>query len=110
MAKFFKNYALSIVLIALFLVSWGGQAWFQYQHELAQAEEHGTELTTEDFSNSFLASTFENWQSEFLQLFSFVILSAFLIHKSSPQSKDGDEKMQADIKEIKAMLEKKSRK
>jgi hypothetical protein len=28
----------------------------------------------------FGLSTFENWQSEFLQLFSFVVFSAILIH------------------------------
>jgi hypothetical protein len=42
-------------------------------------------------------ATFENWQSEFLQLFAFVALTTFLIHKGSPESKDSDEQMQASL-------------
>lgn len=38
-------------------------------------------------------ATFENWQSEFLQLLSFVVLTSFLIHKGSHESKDGDEEL-----------------
>jgi len=40
----------------------------------------------------FIETTFENWESEFLQMFMFVILSAFLYQKGSSESKDPDEK------------------
>jgi uncharacterized protein DUF6766 len=38
-------------------------------------------------------ATFENWESEFLQMGAYVVLTALLIQKGSPESKnpDGDE-------------------
>ena len=104
MNKIWKNYGLSITLFALFLVSWIAQLVFQYNHWYQEQLTHGEIPQMSDFWNSFLSSTFENWQSEFLQLFSFVVLATFLIHKNSPQSRDGDDKMQADIEQIKKAL------
>jgi hypothetical protein len=49
-------------------------------------------------------STLENWQSEFLQLFSFVTLAAPYIHKGSGESKDGEEKMEAALRRIEERL------
>ena len=49
-------------------------------------------------------STFENWQSEFLQLFSFVVLAALYIHKGSAESKDGEEKIEASLRRIEEHL------
>jgi hypothetical protein len=46
------------------------------------------------------AATFENWQSEFLQLLTFVILTAYLIHRGSHESKDSDDEMMAILKRI----------
>lgn len=51
-------------------------------------------------------ATFENWQSEFLQLLSFVLLTSFLIHKGSHESKDGDEEMKALIVSLHERLHK----
>jgi hypothetical protein len=49
-------------------------------------------------------STLENWQSEFLQLFSFTILAAVFIHKGSAESKDSNDRMEAAIKRIEEQL------
>jgi hypothetical protein len=57
-----------------------------------------------EFLHSFLASTFDNWQSEFLQLLSFVVLATYLIHRGSPQSRDTEDEMAADIKAIRKNL------
>ena len=46
----------------------------------------------------------ENWQSGFLQLFSFVVLSAYFIHKGSAVSKDSDEQMQKSLDRIEKRL------
>jgi hypothetical protein len=46
----------------------------------------------------------ENWQSEFLQLMSFVILATYFIHRGSPQSRDGSDEMAQDIKAIRQKL------
>jgi hypothetical protein len=99
-----RDHLLSIVLASLFLVSLVGQYYFQYQYEVQQAIEHGQpppEATSAEYLNSFLASMLENWQSEFLQLVSFVVLATYFIHRGSPQSRDGDDELKTDIKAIK---------
>jgi hypothetical protein len=53
----------------------------------------------------FLKQTLENWQSEFLQLLSMVVLTAFLIHKGSAESRDSADRMERKIDEIKRAVE-----
>ena len=48
-----------------------------------------------DFLGEFSQSTLENWQSEFLQLFAFVVLAALFVHKGSAESKDSDDRVEA---------------
>lgn len=102
------DHLLSLVLLVLFLLSWIGQLVFQYWHEMDEARLHGETLQSilsADFLHSFLASTFENWQSEFLQLLSFVVLATFLIHRGSPQSRDTGDEVAEDIKAIRRKLD-----
>ena len=54
---------------------------------------------------AFLSATFENWQSEFLQLFTMVVLTAYLIHKGSHESKDTDERVDEVLARIERRLE-----
>jgi hypothetical protein len=105
--NWFHDHMLSIVLIGLFLVTLLGQVYFQYEHEVDQAMQHGQaapEFFSMEYWNSFLASMLENWQSEFLQLASFVILATYMIHRGSPQSRDSDDEMAEDIKAIRKKL------
>ncbi|MDP8992543.1 MAG: hypothetical protein M3N31_05765 [Actinomycetota bacterium] len=46
----------------------------------------------------FVESIFENWESEFLQIFGYVLLTAYFRQKGSPESKklEGDEPLDAD--------------
>ena len=44
-----------------------------------------------------LRDTFENWQSEFLQLIWQVAGLAFLFFVGSPQSKEGDERIEEKL-------------
>jgi 4-amino-4-deoxy-L-arabinose transferase-like glycosyltransferase len=103
MRRLWKDYNLSIVLLVLFLVSWAVQTWAGWMNFSADQLEHGQ--AAEFFGASgyvwqWAAATFENWQSEFLQLLTFVVLTAFLIHKGSHESKDTDEEMMALLKRI----------
>jgi hypothetical protein len=66
--------------------------------------EHGESVEAGDFFTTFAQSTLENWQSEFLQLFSFVVLAALFIHKGSAESKDTDEKLEASLRRIEERL------
>jgi hypothetical protein len=54
----------------------------------------------------FLAATFENWQSEFLQLLAMVVLTSFLIHRGSAESKDSNDRMESKLDAIQDRLDK----
>jgi hypothetical protein len=86
----FRNNGLSIVLLSLFLFSFVGQAiagWHTHNNEqLAHGESpvgFGTYLGT----GHFWEATGENWESEFLQMAMFVLLTTFLYQKGSAESK-----------------------
>ena len=50
-------------------------------------------------SGHFLEATFENWESEFLQMALFVILTTFLYQKGSSESKDPEKEKEEVDKE-----------
>ena len=100
-----KDFGLSIALCVLFFVTWGGHAITQWQAYTDQQREHGEPVEVGDFMAEFGRATLENWQSEFLQLFSFVVLSALLIHKGSAESKDSDDRMEAALERIEKRLD-----
>ena len=104
MRALWRNYNLSIVLFALFMSSWvlqGVTQWFEVSNE---AQAHGEAGTLAEWGPAFLSATFENWQSEFLQLLTFVVLTSFLIHKGSHESKDSDDEVKATLGRIEDRL------
>lgn len=99
MKIFLKNNALSLAFLFLFLVSLAGQIYFgfeEYNKDLI--EEGGTPvyLTQYFASGHFLQSTFENWESEFLQMALFIVLTIFLQQKGSSESKDFEAEEEVD--------------
>ncbi|HEX2089420.1 MAG TPA: DUF6766 family protein [Actinomycetota bacterium] len=104
----FANFGLSIVLMVLFFASWLGQGISQWQTFVDEQREHNQPVEIGDFIADFSRSTFENWQSEFLQLFSFVVLAAMYIHRGSAESKDSDDRMEAALTRIEQKLGTKS--
>ena len=102
--KKWKNFGLSIAFCLLFFISWIAHGFVQWEDYSEQQKEHNEQPTIAGFVVSFGESTLENWQSEFLQLFSFVVLSALLIHKGSAESKDSDDEMLERIKRIEKHL------
>lgn len=107
MKNFFKDYSLSIVLFLMFILSWIGQAYYQWQEFTKNQETHQQSAEVASFIPEFLSATFENWQSEFLQLLTMVVLTSFLIHKGSEESKDSTDEIQASLKRIETLLRKK---
>jgi hypothetical protein len=99
MSAFLRNNSLSIVFITLFLVSLAGQ-WLtgfkEYNKE--QIEKGQPPLTLGEYSKSghFIQATFENWESEFLQMALFVLLTISLRQKGSSESKKMEEKEEVD--------------
>jgi hypothetical protein len=94
MAKLFKNNGLTIVLMLLFLGSIVGQwisGWMVQNEELARHGEETLSLAAFAADPEFLSSVFENWESEFLQMSAYVVLTAMLIQKGSAESRDPDD-------------------
>ncbi|MDP8905720.1 MAG: hypothetical protein M3N29_10520 [Chloroflexota bacterium] len=101
--RFVRNYALSLALGTFFIVSWLIQTaagWIQYAAEQREHESAPQLFGDSGYLWVWLESTFENWQSEFLQLFTMVVLTAFLIHRHSHESKDTQDQMKAQIEQI----------
>jgi hypothetical protein len=101
------KYGLAWVLLALFLASWTLQTWTGWREFKSEQQDHGQ--TAQVFGDSgyvwnWSRATFEKWQSEFLQVLAFVTLTSFLIFKGSPESRDGDDQMQAKLDRIEQRL------
>ena len=82
--------SLSIVLLLLFAVSFGGHAYGSWKMELARRLSAGeTPLGLADHlaSAQFWFESLQNWQSEFLAVLALVVFSIFLRQDKSPQSK-----------------------
>ncbi|HEX5950962.1 MAG TPA: DUF6766 family protein [Actinomycetota bacterium] len=103
--RIWANFALGISFAVLFLISWAVQAVAQWETYRSEQLEHGEPVVVSEYIVDFGQSTLENWQSEFLQLFSFVVLSAVLIHRGSAESKDGQDRIERKVDEIRSMLQ-----
>ena len=93
MRQVIRNQSLSIVLFLAFFLFLGGQSIAGYFQENQELEEHGQAPISYCAylgSSHFLEATMENWESEFLQMFAYVVLTAFLFQKGSLESKDPD--------------------
>jgi phosphotransferase system glucose/maltose/N-acetylglucosamine-specific IIC component len=95
-----REFSLGLVLMVLFLVSWIAQGIAEWQTYTDEQHAHGEAVELGGFLSSFAQSTLENWQSEFLQLFAFVVLAALYVHRGSAESKDSDEKVEASLRRI----------
>jgi len=94
MASFFKNNGLTIALMLLFLGSAFGQWFSGWRFENEQLASHGEQpigVIAFLVDPQFLSTLFENWESEFLQMAVFVVLTAMLFQKGSAESEDPDE-------------------
>ena len=96
----FKNYGFIWVTGGFFLISLVGHwlfGWFAYVDEQQLL---GLTPELRGYQIEMLRDTFENWQSEFLQLIWQVAGLAMLLHVGSPQSKEGDDRIEAKIDAI----------
>jgi heme A synthase len=99
-----KGFGLSLAFCILFLTSWVAHGAAEWQVFTDEQRNHNRAVTVGDFTAEFAQSTLENWQSEFLQLFSFVVMSALLIHRGSAESKDSDDRIEEALKRIEQKL------
>ena len=102
MRRALRNNSLSIVLFALFFVFLAGQSVAGHRVFNEEQVDHGSpEILYALYltEGHFVEATFENWESEFLQMFAFVLLTVYLVQRGSPESRpldDDDEDVDAD--------------
>jgi hypothetical protein len=99
MRRILRENGLSIVLIVFFLIFLVGQSLTGHQEYNNDQEEHGQPtISYGEYlgSGHFLEATMENWESEFLQMAAYVMLTVFLYQKGSSESKKLDEKEPVD--------------
>ncbi|HEX9980995.1 MAG TPA: DUF6766 family protein [Flavobacterium sp.] len=101
MKSFLRNNGLSITFLLLFIGAMIGQVVFGFkEHNDEMLDEGGRLLTLGEYltSGHFIQATFENWESEFLQMALFVWLTIYLRQKGSSESKHLDRKEDVDRK------------
>ncbi|MDR6815412.1 hypothetical protein J2X76_000566 [Neorhizobium sp. 2083] len=92
-----RAYSYAWITLAFFAFSLVGHwlfGWFAFVQEQA---EHGQPVEFSPYLMEMLRDTFENWQSEFLQLLWQVGGLAFFLFLGSPQSKEGSDRLEAKI-------------
>lgn len=102
MKRFWTDNALSLVLTALFLMFWLAQAltgWAVRNEELEQLRQQTLTWPQYLASSHFWSSTAENWESEFLQMAAFVILTVYLRQRGSAESNPFPEEQTAEEKQ-----------
>ena len=110
MRRILRENGISIVMFSLFLFSVAGQSVMGYHEYNDDQQEHRQpQIGFVEYleSGHFVEAIFENWESEFLQMGAYVLLTAFLYQKGSPESKKLDEKESVDADPKKSRRSKK---
>ena len=99
MRKILRENGLSIVLVLLLLFFFAGQivaGMLNYNEDQRAHGQPTVDLVGYLGTPHFMEATTENWESEFLQMFAFVVLTACLFQKGSAESKKLDEEEPVD--------------
>ena len=101
-ASFWKRNGLSLALTALFLLTLVGQIFTGHAHENRDRTEHGdAPQTLAEYlsSGEFYSALFENWESEFLQMGMYVLMTVFLFQRGSAESRPLDPREEEEIEQ-----------
>jgi len=102
MRRLLRENGLSIVWLGLFFVTliFGQSFVGQREYNNEQADHGRPRVGYAEYVTSahFVEATMENWESEFLQMFLFIVLTAILYQKGSAESKklEGGEEVDRD--------------
>jgi hypothetical protein len=99
-----KKWGAAYLLLALFLASWVGQFVAMLVEVGNDAREHGQEFSMDEFWPQFWSATFENWQSEWFQLFVQAVVLLGMKHLLFKADAQDMEQVQFDLTEIKEHL------
>jgi hypothetical protein len=95
-----KKFGFAWVTLGFLVVSLIGHwlfGWFSY---VDQQQAQGQSVEVGGYVVEMLRDTFENWQSEFLQLLWQVVGLTILLYVGSPQSKESEDRSEAMLEEI----------
>lgn len=97
--SFVYRNGLTLVFVLLFVITLGAQAltgWKENNQDIQQ--KGGTEISLTAYltTGHFVSATFENFQSEFLQMALYVLLTVKLRQEGSSESKSLDEEEEVD--------------
>ncbi|TQS28486.1 DUF6766 family protein [Microbispora sp. KK1-11] len=98
-----RDNALALCFLLLFLVTLAGQSvagTAAFNEE--QVANGGSPVTWAEYitSSSFAVDVAENWQSEYLQFFLYILITVWLIQRGSPESKKrGEEGLESDAEQ-----------
>src|SRR5690242_12556698 len=97
--KLLRDNGLTIALVVLTVGTIVGMLLTGWSVNNEELVEHGGDplaLTSYAVSGHFLSAIFENWESEFLQMSAYVMLTAILFQRGSAESEDPDEPASQD--------------
>jgi hypothetical protein len=96
--RFLKDNGLTIALMLAFAATLVGMlfaGWIAHNEQLVAHGQEAIPLWGYCISGDFVSALFENWESEFLQMAFYVVLTAFLFQRGSLESKDPDKRREA---------------
>ena len=96
----FRRYAYGWITLAFFLGSLLLHWYFGWRAFVDEAQAHGQAAEAASYTNEMLRDTFENWQSEFLQLLWQVAGLAYFLYIGSPSSKENDDRAELKLDAI----------
>lgn len=99
---FFRDNGLSLVYLAIFLITLGLQSftgWRVFNSEQAEHQEAVIGYVAYLGNAHFWQAVGENWESEFLQMGTYVLFTVFLFQRGSSESKDPDDEEGEEVNE-----------
>ena len=93
----FRRYAYGWITLGFFLGTLLLHWYFGWQSFVEEARSQGEAPEQAAYLNQMLRDTFENWQSEFLQLMWQVLGLAYFLYVGSPSSKENDDRVELKI-------------
>jgi len=94
-----RRHALGTACLALFLIFFVAMSLTgRVVHNHDARDHHEASISYADYltTGDFFEATFENWESEFLQMAAYVMLTAYLVQRGSAESKDPDSKSESE--------------
>ncbi|WP_250893610.1 DUF6766 family protein [Croceibacterium selenioxidans] len=91
------KYAYAWLTLAFFAGSFALHWWFGWLAFVDEARQHSQDPVISEYLTVMGRDTFENWQSEFLQLLWQVVGLAYFLYIGSPSSKENDDRLEAKI-------------